>query len=58
VFIFGRGEGEEKLEVGGFIFLEFGDLKCGGICDFLVWREIKENAKKKGCSFVDFGVLD
>jgi len=58
VFIFGRGEGEENLEVGSLIFLEFGDLKCGGICDFFIWRKIKGNAKKKGCGFVHFGVFD
>lgn len=32
--------------MGGLFFLEFGDLKCGGICDFLVWKKIKGNAKK------------
>jgi hypothetical protein len=37
---------KENSEVGGFFFLEFGDLKCGGICDFLVWKKIKGNAKK------------
>jgi hypothetical protein len=47
VFIFGRGEGEENSKVGGLIFLESGDLKCDGICDFLVWKKIEGNAKKE-----------
>jgi hypothetical protein len=47
VFIFGRREGEENSEEGGLIFLEFGFLKCGGICDFLVSKKIKGNANKE-----------
>jgi hypothetical protein len=47
VFIFGRGEGEDNSKMGGLIFLEFEDLKCGEICDFLVWKKIEGNAKKE-----------
>jgi hypothetical protein len=49
-----RGE----FRSGRFNFSWIWRLKCGGICDFWFLEENKGKCKERGCSFVDFGVLD